>query len=76
MGPAAVPDLVERLKGGGPEAGRLHALWALDAIGGAEARRAIGSALADGSAAGPPPGGALGRHPSRPGCPAGASSSC
>ena len=50
MGPAAVPDLVARLKAGGPETGRLHALWALDAIGGPEARRAIGAALADPSA--------------------------
>ena len=50
LGPAAVPDLVARLKAGGPEAGRLHAIWALDAIGGPEARRAIVAALADASA--------------------------
>jgi putative heme-binding domain-containing protein len=50
-GSAAVPRLVDRLKpGGGPEAGRIHALWALDAIGGLEARHAIGSVLADPSA--------------------------
>ena len=46
-GPAVVPLLVERLKAPEPETGRLHALWALDAIGGADARRAIGSMLAD-----------------------------
>ena len=33
-----------------PETGRLHALWALDAIGGGEARAAIDSVLADASA--------------------------
>ncbi len=46
-GPAVVPLLVERLKAPEPETGRLHALWALDSIGGADARRAIGSMLAD-----------------------------
>jgi putative heme-binding domain-containing protein len=46
-GPAVVPLLVERLKAPEPETGRLHALWALDSIGGADARRAIGSVLAD-----------------------------
>ena len=46
-GAAAVPLLVERLKSGGAEAGRLHALWALDAIGGDEARRAIAEVLGD-----------------------------
>jgi putative heme-binding domain-containing protein len=50
MGPAAVPDLVARLKAGGPESGRLHAIWAMDAIGGLEAPHAIGSALTDTSA--------------------------
>ncbi len=49
MGTAAVPDLIARLKAGGTEAGRLHAIWALDAIGGPEARRAIDSSLADAS---------------------------
>jgi putative heme-binding domain-containing protein len=43
-------ELVARLKHNGPELGRMHALWALDAIGGIEARRAIGSALGDRSA--------------------------
>jgi putative heme-binding domain-containing protein len=47
MGPAAIPSLGDRLRAGGAEAGRLHALWALDAIGGPEARRAIGSVLSD-----------------------------
>jgi putative heme-binding domain-containing protein len=47
---AAVPDLAARLKAGGPEPGRLHAIWALDAIGGPQARRAITLALADPSA--------------------------
>ena len=45
-----VPLLVARLNAHEPETGRLHALWALDAIGGDEARRAIGSTLADPSA--------------------------
>ena len=47
QGPAVVPLLVERLKAREPETGRLHALWALDSIGGADARRAIGSLLTD-----------------------------
>ena len=47
---SSLPLLVERLKSGGAEAGRLHALWALDAIGGDDARRAIGEVLADPSA--------------------------
>jgi HEAT repeat protein len=48
MGSATVPMLVDRLKAaGGRETGRIHALWALDAIGGADARRAISSVLAD-----------------------------
>jgi putative heme-binding domain-containing protein len=46
-GQAVVPLLIERLKAGEPEVGRVHALWALDAIGGGDARRAIGSMLAD-----------------------------
>src|SRR5262249_60114463 len=47
MGAAAVPALADRLRSGGAEAGRLHALWALDAIGGPEVRRVIGSMLSD-----------------------------
>jgi putative heme-binding domain-containing protein len=50
MGPAAVPDLIARLQAGGPDTGRVHAIWALDAIGGPEVRRAIDSALTDASA--------------------------
>jgi putative heme-binding domain-containing protein len=50
LGPAAVPLLLARLTAAGSGPGRLHALWALDAIGGPEARRAIGSALSDLSA--------------------------
>ena len=46
-GPAIVPVLAERLKAREPETGRLHAIWALDAIGGTDARRAIGAMLAD-----------------------------
>ncbi|HEX3450356.1 MAG TPA: HEAT repeat domain-containing protein, partial [Isosphaeraceae bacterium] len=46
-GAAAVPLLVERLKAGGAETGRMHAVWALDAIGGDDARRAIGEVFAD-----------------------------
>jgi putative heme-binding domain-containing protein len=48
-GTAAVPQLIDRLSASEPETGRLHALWALDAIGGSDARRAIGSVLADSS---------------------------
>jgi putative heme-binding domain-containing protein len=47
LGPVAVPDLIARLKARGPDAGRLHAVWALDAIGGPEARQAIGTAMTD-----------------------------
>jgi len=47
QGPAGIPLLVERLKAAEPETGRLHALWALDAIGGDVVREAIGSMLAD-----------------------------
>ncbi len=50
MGASAVPMLVDRLKSGGSEAGRLHAIWALDAIGGAEARHAIDAVLSDSAA--------------------------
>src|SRR5262249_56943970 len=50
MGAAAVPALADRLSSGGAEAGRLHALWALDAIGGPEVRRVIGSMLSDSAA--------------------------
>ena len=50
MGPTVVPRLTDRLKSGGPEAGRLHALWALDAIGSPEARQAIDSVMSDSSA--------------------------
>ncbi|HZW31782.1 MAG TPA: HEAT repeat domain-containing protein, partial [Isosphaeraceae bacterium] len=50
LGPAAIPVLADRLTSGGPEAGRLHALWALDAIGGPEVRRIIGSVLSDSAA--------------------------
>ncbi len=46
-GPAVVPGLVERLTSPVPGSGRLHALWALDAIGGVEARRAIAGVLLD-----------------------------
>ncbi len=46
----AVWHLIERLHTAQPETGRLHALWALDAIGGNAARRAIREALADSSA--------------------------
>ncbi|MGA7502132.1 MAG: HEAT repeat domain-containing protein, partial [Isosphaeraceae bacterium] len=50
QGEHALRHLIERLHTGQPETGRLHALWALDAIGGAEARQAIREALADSSA--------------------------
>ncbi len=46
-GVGAVTPLIRRLEQAGPRAGRVHALWALDAIGSPEARRAIGSAVAD-----------------------------
>ena len=46
----AVQPLTVRLKAAEPETGRLHALWALDAIGGPEARKAIGDVLRDSSA--------------------------
>ncbi|MBV8557877.1 MAG: HEAT repeat domain-containing protein, partial [Planctomycetaceae bacterium] len=47
LGPKAVAPLVDRLTRPEPPTGRLHALWALDAIGTPEARRAIREALAD-----------------------------
>jgi putative heme-binding domain-containing protein len=46
-GATMIPLLLERLKAAEPETGRLHALWALDAIGGADARQAIGAMLGD-----------------------------
>src|SRR4029077_7800915 len=46
----AISILAGRLQAGGPETGRLHAVWALDAIGGPEARRVLGSRLSDSSA--------------------------
>ncbi len=46
-GVSVVPLLIQRLKQREPATGRLHALWALDAIGGDLARDAIGSMLAD-----------------------------
>jgi HEAT repeat protein/glucose/arabinose dehydrogenase len=50
QGGLALGLLIERLHTVQPETGRLHALWGLDAIGGAEARQAIRKALADSSA--------------------------
>ena len=47
---SVVPQLVERLNLAEPETGRIHALWALDGIGGAEARKAIESVMRDASA--------------------------
>jgi putative membrane-bound dehydrogenase-like protein len=49
-GQSAVQPLVDRLKAAQPETGRLHALWALDAIGGPAARQAIGGVMRDPSA--------------------------
>ena len=49
-GLSVVPQLIARLNLAGPETGRLHALWALDAIGGNEARRAIAAVMHDPSA--------------------------
>jgi putative heme-binding domain-containing protein len=48
-GQSAVTPLVERLRSPQPEVGRIHALWALDAIGGERPRSAIRAALADAS---------------------------
>ena len=50
QGEQALRHLIERLHTEQPETGRLHALWALDAIGGTEARQAIREALVDSSA--------------------------
>ncbi|WP_406700748.1 HEAT repeat domain-containing protein [Singulisphaera sp. Ch08] len=47
LGANQVGPLTARLKKSEPELGRLHALWALDAIDTTEAREAIGSVLAD-----------------------------
>ncbi len=49
-GAAALEPLIARFNTGEPETGRLHALWALDAIGGPLARKAIAAAIADPSA--------------------------
>jgi putative membrane-bound dehydrogenase-like protein len=46
-GVANVATLAKRLASNGPPTGRIHALWALDAIGAPEAREAIRAALAD-----------------------------
>src|SRR5271166_3981604 len=50
QGEQALGLLIERLHTNEPEPGRLHALWALDAIGGTEARQAVRDSLADPSA--------------------------
>ncbi|MGD0041284.1 MAG: HEAT repeat domain-containing protein, partial [Isosphaeraceae bacterium] len=50
QGEQALRHLIERLHTDQPETGRLHALWALDTIGGTEARQAIREALVDSSA--------------------------
>jgi HEAT repeat protein/glucose/arabinose dehydrogenase len=47
QGEAALVPLTRRLHTDKPETGRLHALWALDAIGGAAARQAIRESLRD-----------------------------
>jgi putative heme-binding domain-containing protein len=47
QGTKAVAPLVARLKRPEPRTGRLHALWALDAIGAPEGRGAIRAALSD-----------------------------
>lgn len=49
QGGVAVPDLIGRLRVARPETARLHALWALDAIGTSEARLAIRERLEDSS---------------------------
>jgi HEAT repeat protein/glucose/arabinose dehydrogenase len=49
-GPAVAERLVARLNSSESETGRIHALWALDAIGGDKARAAIRSVLSDPSA--------------------------
>jgi putative membrane-bound dehydrogenase-like protein len=48
-GGEVVGRLVERLRQPEPEAGRWHALWALDAINTPEARRTVRDAIPDGS---------------------------
>ncbi|MGC8638340.1 MAG: HEAT repeat domain-containing protein [Isosphaeraceae bacterium] len=48
-GSAVMPELIRRLRTVQPEIGRLHALWALDAIGTNEACQAIREALQDSS---------------------------
>ncbi|GAC1467639.1 MAG: hypothetical protein NVSMB9_09440 [Isosphaeraceae bacterium] len=47
LGPSQVAPLQNRLRQARPETGRLHALWALDAIGDAGARKSIREVLAD-----------------------------
>ena len=46
-GASAVGPLEDRLRGGEPSVGRVHALWALDRLEAAEAREAIRSVLLD-----------------------------
>ncbi|MGO9596460.1 MAG: HEAT repeat domain-containing protein [Isosphaeraceae bacterium] len=48
-GQSAIGPLVRRLSQGGPETGRIHAVWALDAIGDAAARQAVRLGLKDSS---------------------------
>jgi putative heme-binding domain-containing protein len=50
MGGGALGPLLARLKTATPQTGRLHALWALDAIGTLEARAAIRGGLGDADA--------------------------
>ncbi|WP_435017528.1 HEAT repeat domain-containing protein [Tundrisphaera sp. TA3] len=47
LGPPSVAELAAKLGGAGPIAGRIHALWALDAIPGGESTGAIRSVLDD-----------------------------
>jgi HEAT repeat protein/glucose/arabinose dehydrogenase len=49
-GQSVLQSLAHRLNTAQPETGRLHALWALDAIGGPEARKAIGGVMREPSA--------------------------
>ncbi|MBV8488062.1 MAG: HEAT repeat domain-containing protein, partial [Planctomycetaceae bacterium] len=46
-GQSALGLLVHRLEQGGPENGRIHAVWALDAIGGDLARQSVRACLRD-----------------------------
>ncbi|WP_165219141.1 HEAT repeat domain-containing protein [Aquisphaera insulae] len=46
-GATAIPALVDRLRAGGAEQGRIEAIWALDAIDRCEAGAAIAGAIAD-----------------------------